>query len=568
MNNFNVPGIPGWLGVSAIAGVLLGLVTSFWAKIKFLIWRGISHFIVQIEIRDEITSNAVLAYLLKNYYRTKVYDRTYGASYEYTRADGKYGIVPYEYLGSKTLIFWKNRLPILFCVAAPTSQPQQNTQQNSWWQQPQQQNNQVKTLTFVRGTFDYENIINEACAMRNQMSWNTAKDSKQRRFFIRKIPNPNAQQQGALAYSAGTSIAWYQEGHYRLLKHQPWELGKAQIGNRKALDYLIFPDRIKRLIREIQIWRNNREWYMERGLPWKRGWILYGPPGTGKTGLVRAFAEDEDMPLFVFSLGELMNGELQRSWEEMQAHVPCIALFEDVDSVFHGRHNIAGNNLGLGKILGAMSVAPPTNGAAPAIPGTNQQEAAPKLGMLSFDCLLNCIDGVQKSDGIFTIITTNDITKIDPALGQPRTLPDGAMEFISSRPGRIDKAIELTYMEYDDKIIMAKRILSEYPEGLEQMFAFLAKYVDLKETPAQFQERCAQLALSYFWTEQADKEDLIGCSEIVAEIHKKVLSVNGLPKIEKFIDTTTIPATHDRWNPPDQDEDMSAAQDLRQAVEK
>ena len=82
---------------------------------------------------------------------------------------------------------------------------------------------------------------------------------------------------------------------------------------------------------------------------------------------------------------------------------------------------------------------------------------------LTFDCLLNCLDGVERADGIFTIITTNDITKIDPALGQPRKLPDGTTEFISTRPGRIDKAVELTYMEPADKKRMAGRILGEYP---------------------------------------------------------------------------------------------------------
>ena len=83
------------------------------------------------------------------------------------------------------------------------------------------------------------------------------------------------------------------------------------------------------------------------------------------------------------------------------------------------------------------------------------------LTPLTFDCLLNCLDGVERADGVFTIISTNDIGKVDPALGQPRKLPDGGLEFISTRPGRIDKAVELTYMELADKKRMAKRILGD-----------------------------------------------------------------------------------------------------------
>ena len=123
---------------------------------------------------------------------------------------------------------------------------------------------------------------------------------------------------------------------------------------------------------------------------------------------------------------------------------------------------------------------------------------------LTFDCLLNCLDGVERSDGIFTIISTNDVTKVDPALGQPRQLPDGTSEFISTRPGRIDKAVELGYMEPADKKKMAGRILGAYePQHLE-MLQFVERYPDLQETPAQFQERCAQVALKCFWQEQTD----------------------------------------------------------------
>ena len=120
---------------------------------------------------------------------------------------------------------------------------------------------------------------------------------------------------------------------------------------------------------------------------------------------------------------------------------------------------------------------------------------------LTFDCLLNCLDGVERADGIFTIITTNDLTKIDPALGQPRQLPDGTTEFISTRPGRIDKAVELTYMEPADKKRMATRILGEYETQYLEMLEFIDQFPDLQETPAQFQERCGQVALKCFWKE-------------------------------------------------------------------
>jgi chaperone BCS1 len=32
------------------------------------------------------------------------------------------------------------------------------------------------------------------------------------------------------------------------------------------------------------------KWYRERGIPYRRGYLLYGPPGTGKTSFITALA--------------------------------------------------------------------------------------------------------------------------------------------------------------------------------------------------------------------------------------------------------------------------------------
>ena len=40
------------------------------------------------------------------------------------------------------------------------------------------------------------------------------------------------------------------------------------------------------------------------------------------------------------------------------------------------------------------------------------------------------------------------------------------------------------------------------------MLDFIDQYPDLKETPAQFQERCGQIALARFWEEQRPRKTL------------------------------------------------------------
>src|SRR5262249_15259769 len=198
--------------------------------------------------------------------------------------------------------------------------------------------------------------------------------------------------------------------------------------------------------------------------------------------------EDLDMPLFIYSLGRMLDRDLERSWADMQAHTPCVALIEDFDTVFNGRENVYGKPTLADQIAGAMPNAG-KGGNAPSL----------EVGKLSFGCLLNCIDGVDKGGGIFTVITTNHIESLDPALGQPRRNPDGTLDFISTRPGRIDKAIELGYMEPEDKERLARRIFVDDDHGYRLMLERIEGEPDRKETPAQFQEACAQLALSLLW---------------------------------------------------------------------
>jgi DNA replication protein DnaC len=467
-------------------GAALGLIAGFWDKIKTVAWKAANLFIQQVEVPSEPAHNALVSYLVGRFPRSRLYDRMYGAWYEHSR-DGKYGLVAYEQFGFRSVVFWDGWRPFLF------SNAQENRAKSGKNNGQHGENNAAKvysTLTFLRGTIDIEQILRDACDHANKLSWaaSSAEEEAKNRFVIHYVPRRSSEEEEH-GYSSN-GLAWYQQAAYRLISHTPDQLGKPRAHNGKALENLIFPQRVKSLIQEIELWRRNRQWYVDRGIPWKRGWLLYGPPGTGKTALARAFAEDLNLPIYVYNLAELGNHELMRCWSEMQVNVPCIALIEDIDNVFHGRQNVSRN-----ATMMPLLLPPPKN--------DNDEHNKKEISSpLTFDCLLNCLDGVERSDGIFTIITTNDISKIDPALGQPRKLPDGTVEFISTRPGRIDKAVELTYMEPADKKLLARRILGDYPDEYAAMLEFIDKFPDLQETPAQFQERCAQIALARFWKEQ------------------------------------------------------------------
>jgi len=210
-------------------------------------------------------------------------------------------------------------------------------------------------------------------------------------------------------------------------------------------------------VEEIERWLKSEQWYKQKGIPWKRGWLMIGPPGTGKTSLIRAIGEHLDIPIIIFPLSTYTDKDLQREWNRLQHTVPCIALIEDIDATFNGRDNVAAGSMTHGKAL-------------------------------SFDTLLNVIDGVQNSEGVFTVITSNCVDKLDSALGKP------ANGDISTRPGRIDRVVMLGSIRPRERQMIAERILSECPASIDALVDDCKEY-----TPAQFQDKCTRIALRAYW---------------------------------------------------------------------
>jgi hypothetical protein len=475
-------------------GVVITALTTCWSYIKSFIWRVISLFIQCAEIDTDKVHYPVVWHLLENYKMSPIYDKVYGGYLEH-RVDGRFGLVAYEHFGRHTLVFWAPlwwifKCPIIVSRVGNASAKGNEDNNNN----DDDGNGVFSHITIIRWTIDLDDIFSKACEYRNYLAWEVVDNffNNQRRFFIKRIPE-GFEKSGVNVENS--NIAWYQRRHFRLIDEDPNNLGLRNPSHKSSLEQLVFPKHIKDLINEIKLWRTSRSWYQEKGVPWKRGWNLYGPPGTGKTALARAFAEDLDLPLFVYNLAEITsNTDFIKEWRFMQSNVPCIALIEDIDNVFHGRENVTTRRFGM--------MMPAVNGHKEnGNNGSDKSEDASGRWGLTFDCLLNCIDGVERNEGIFLIITTNDLTKIDSALGQPRKNKAGEIEMISTRPGRIDKAIELTYMTNEDKILLAERIIGDCPSELQKMINYVEQNPDEKETPAQFQERCSQIALAKYWEE-------------------------------------------------------------------
>src|SRR5262245_32436043 len=97
-------------------GAALGFLAGFWTKLKDVLWRIVNLFIQQVEITSEHAHNALVGYLIAKYRRSRYYDKMYGAWYEHQR-DGRYGLVPCEVYGGRTILFWRGLFPFWYTNA-------------------------------------------------------------------------------------------------------------------------------------------------------------------------------------------------------------------------------------------------------------------------------------------------------------------------------------------------------------------------------------------------------------------------------------------------------------------
>jgi chaperone BCS1 len=168
-----------------------------------------------------------------------------------------------------------------------------------------------------------------------------------------------------------------------------------------------------------------RRWYSNRGIPYRRGYLLYGPPGTGKSSLSFAIAGYFKLKIYIVSLNSLaMNEEnLGQLFSELPKQ--CVVLLEDIDTagLTHTRKTPADAEAEE-EAKPLVTVVP---GGSTSVNPANPPTTPPTGGRISLSALLNILDGVASQEGRVLIMTTNHLEKLDEAL---------------IRPGRVDMTIK------------------------------------------------------------------------------------------------------------------------------
>lgn len=425
------------VGGSAIVAILV----AGWDYVKMYLSKIYGMFIVRITFDETTLRQASTVWSFKKLKRMNISIRNFIGWTDFVKPVGKNQFVVFEAPSSEPSICWYGKIPVIFS-------------QNG--------------ISFFRWSLNVEKIMKEVVDDYN----NSLGDQTENRFYIRKyhgsLQNMKNKMSGDQGYAEAAPPLKVRgespDGFYQQIKTSLPVVGwkKEDIGQIKKpdpLSHLALSDECLMALEEIRRWKKSEDWYKERQIPHKKGILLYGKPGCGKSSVAKAMAMDLNMPIMIFDLSNMSNTDFQEKWDNVKNNSPCMVLLEDIDSIFDGRKNIIHEE-----------------------------------GGLSFDCLLNCIDGVEAADGILIVATTNNVEKIDVALGKPNG--DG----ISTRPGRIDRALELVPPDEKGRRKIASRILIDFPQEIDKIVE-----EGNHDTGAQFQERCSRLALKLFWDKKEQK---------------------------------------------------------------
>jgi chaperone BCS1 len=180
-------------------------------------------------------------------------------------------------------------------------------------------------------------------------------------------------------------------------RHENWNTSSWR--PRRPLASIVLADNLlDDLLADLRTFLEAGAWYMTRGVPHRRGYLLHGPPGNGKTTLVAAVAGELGLSVAVLSLSnKILTDDILRN--QVNALPPgAILLIEDIDCAFTEKR-------GAGEVTG-----------------------------VTMSGLLNALDGVSSREGRILFLTTNHPERLDPAL---------------VRPGRVDRSFHLGHTTPD-----------------------------------------------------------------------------------------------------------------------
>jgi len=197
---------------------------------------------------------------------------------------------------------------------------------------------------------------------------------------------------------------------------------------RRPITSVILDDGIaENILDDVKDFISNSKWYTDRGIPYRRGYLLHGPPGCGKSSFIQALAGELHYSICVMNLGERGLSDDRLSHLLSVAPQQSIVLLEDIDAAFSKREQET----------------------------ARMETTGYYANHVTFSGLLNCLDGVASTEERIVFMTTNYLDRLDSAL---------------IRPGRVDLKMKIDYASESQIRRTFERFYPDAAPGLSSQF--------------------------------------------------------------------------------------------------
>jgi hypothetical protein len=177
---------------------------------------------------------------------------------------------------------------------------------------------------------------------------------------------------------------------------------RTRLQGRYDWDTVVMDATTRRMVRrDFELFFEREDWFRQHNLPYRRGYLLWGAPGNGKTATLRVMAAHPHIQPYALDLSDAEEKSIDvlRLFEQAAENAPSLVVLEDIDRAFPSE-------------------------------GKRTRERT-----VSFQTLLNCLDGLTSQDGVIVVATANDPICLDPA--------------ILKRPGRFDRVVQFRNPDAD-----------------------------------------------------------------------------------------------------------------------
>merc|ERR1711936_767219 len=276
----------------------------------------------------------------------------------------------------------------------------------------------------------------------------------------------------------------------------------------KSFSNVFYPEKDD-VVKRLDFFSKNKEWYKKRGIPYTIGFLFYGAPGCGKTSTIKAIANHTQRHIVSVPLNKIKTAKelLNVSYSTKMNYVDIpldkrLYVLEDIDAA--DLKDTVGERSEKDKVKDGDEEDKDSGKDSPMDMNLfgilkNSSGWDKKFGMqkLTLANLLEVLDGVMEMEGRMLVITTNYPEKLDKAL---------------IRPGRIDMKVHFGPMNGENIIRMYKHFFETDSLGSVSS----SDLPDLKWTPAEV----TQVFLNNMNNPQEALKQLIH-SESLENIHLK-----------------------------------------------